>query len=244
MRRVLVLLASSATMLAVLLPEPSRAAEMGNIFYPCSVVNRSGGYDYLGNCRPAGEGSLYWVPTLLRNGVVQPPNGTNHPVHIYLRDPSVTGTVRPFPTGLVMKLGDANATSAQPNWDKRIFWQCGDTAANTHYATPPDCPNTVYKQSLDLQIRFPYCWDGIGNTSSAMTYPVHGACPFAYPVIVPQVQIHVQWAIYDGATANLKLATGTGSIYGEHGYFQNGWDTATLTNLIATCIQVGVTCHL
>ena len=194
-------------------------------------------------CRVTADKSAYWYPTLLRNGVPQQPSGTSNPIHLYYRDPGVSGQPVAFPFGLKVIEGNQTATSPQANWSKRIFWQCGDTTASTHYASPPDCPGST----LTLMVRFPYCWDG-ANTDSAdhrshMAYPVKGACPADHPVLVPQVQLHVQWAIQDGASG-APLSLSSGSIYGMHAEFFDAWDTAGLKQLISSCIVAGISCHL
>jgi len=188
-------------------------------------------------CRVLDDKSAYWFPTLMRNGEVQRP----WKVHIYYRN-KVSATPQVFPLGLKYLAGNPKATSPQREWENRYFWQCGDTAATTHHATPPDCPD----DTLTLIIRFPQCWDGVRTDSrnhhAHMVYPVKDACPTDHPVLVPQLQVHVQWDIHDGASG-APLSLSSGSIYGIHAEFFDAWRQARLKALIDSCIEAGISCH-
>ncbi len=188
-------------------------------------------------CRVLDDKSAYWFATLLRRGKVVKP----YKVHIYYRN-KVAATPQVFPFGLKYLAGNPAATSRQRGWQKRYFWQCGDTVASTHYPTPPDCPNDV----LTLMIRFPQCWDGVRKDSknhhAHVVYPRKGKCPAKYPVLVPQLQVHVQYDIHDGRSG-APLRLDSGSIFGIHAEFFNAWGKARLQSLIDGCIEAGISCH-
>ncbi|TMK30551.1 MAG: DUF1996 domain-containing protein [Actinobacteria bacterium] len=199
-------------------------------------------------CRVLDDKSAYWFATLMRKGKVQKP----WKVHIYYRN-QVAAHPRPFPLGLEYLAGDPNATRKQRDWEQRYFWQCGDTVASTHFAKPPDCPDDGNPEpgsstgdTLTLMIRFPQCWDGTRKDSknhhAHIVYPVNDACPKDHPVLVPQLQVHVQWAINNGASGP-KLSLSSGSIFGIHAEFFDAWKKARLRSLIKSCIDAGVSCH-
>jgi hypothetical protein len=252
-----------------LAPPAGGEANSGEFFFPCPFSHRamddpivypdqpgaSHMHDFIGNdstdaystvdslakasstCHEPKDKSAYWFPSLIRNGTeVTPVKG-----QVYYRSAGTSGPIKPFPFGLKIIAGDKTATSPQPSWERREFWMCGNSGP--HYAEPPDCPSTT----LMMQVRFPQCWDGMHRDStdhkSHMAYVHNGACPPGYPVLVPQVQIHVQWDIQDGASgAPLTLASG--SIYSMHADFFEVWNKARLKGLIANCIVGGKSCHL
>ena len=270
-RSVTVVLAVLSLMAAIAPPSASAASSKhdGEFFYLCEFSHRSKDdpiayprqprashrSDFYGNtrtnaystakklaagsttCRVLDDKSAYYYPTLMRRGAIQRP----WKVHIYYRN-QATGAPRAFPFGFKYVAGNPKATSAQHGWRQRYFWQCGDTVANTHHATPPDCPN----DTLTLMIRFPQCWDGVRKDSwnhhAHMVYPRKGTCPKRYPVLLPQLQVHVQWNIHNGASGP-RLYLSSGSIYGIHSEFFDAWKTTRLNALIDTCIDVGVSCH-
>ena len=263
------MLSNSAALVTAKTNGPRAAAGDGEFFFPCPFSHRamddpivfpgqpgaSHMHDFIGNnstdaystaaslaaasttCREPKDKSSYWFPSLIRNGdEVTPYKG-----QVYYRSLGVSGTPKPFPFGLKIVQGDKTATSPQPNWENREFWMCGP--GGTHHAEPPDCPSTT----LMLQVRFPQCWDGQHRDSadhkSHMSYVHNGACPAGYPVLVPQVQIHAQWNIHDGASG-ARLSLASGSIYSMHADFFEAWNKTRLLDLITTCIGAGVSCHL
>jgi hypothetical protein len=266
MKRLSVLIALS--LLAV--PVPAHASGGAEFFFPCPFSHRamddpivfpgqpdaSHMHDFIGNnstdafstvdslfaatttCRESKDKSGYWFPTLMRSGSQVTPVKAQ----VYYRNTGTIATPQTIPFGLKIIQGDKNATSPQPGWTNSDFWSCGN--AGTHYASPPDCPSTT---TLMLQVRFPQCWDGTNLDSadhkSHMAYLVKRVCPADHPVLIPQVQLHIQYAIRDGASgAALSLASG--SIYSIHADFYNAWDKDRLASLITTCIAAGISCHL
>ena len=248
---------------------PRATAGSGEFFFPCAYSHRamddpivfpgqSGAshmHDFIGNestdakstadslaaasttCRESKDKSAYWFPELIRNGNQVTP----YKAQVYYRNPGTSLIPTRFPFGLKIIQGDKAATSPQPNWQNREFWSCGN--GGVHHAEPVDCPSDV----LMLQVRFPQCWDGVhldsADHKSHMTYIVKGVCPAGYPVLVPQVQLHVQWNIHDGASGS-KLSLASGSIYSMHADFFEAWDNDRLKELILTCIGAGTSCHL
>jgi len=257
-----------ALCLLVVIPLPAQAAS-GEFFFPCPFSHRamddpivfpaqpgaSHSHDFIGNnstdaystatslsaatttCREPKDKAGYWFPTLIRSGVQITPVKAQ----VYYRNLGTTANPQPFPFGLKIVQGDKSATSPQPNWTNREFWTCGN--AGTHYSSPPDCSSTT----LMLQVRFPQCWDGTNLDSadhkSHMAYVYQGVCPADHPVLLPQVQLHIQYGINDAASG-APLSLSSGSIYSIHADFFNAWDPVRLATLITTCIDAGVSCHL
>jgi uncharacterized protein DUF1996 len=228
------------TALALVAP-PAQAflgAHQGEVFYLCyskATASVNGVLaDTFTPCKAPADKSTYWTPVLYRNGSAVAP----HRFHLYLRN-AVAATPHIFPTNLRWVAGNPNATSTQTDWSNRYFWQCGDTKASTHYATPPNCPDAMSgtgDTALTLIVKFPQCWDG-----SNWSYPVNGACGAGTTLIV-QLQEHVQYMVADAASANMSLSTG--SIYGISAGFANGFDPSVLQSYIDQCIEPGITCHV
>jgi hypothetical protein len=101
--------------------------------------------------------------------------------------------------------------------------------------------------ALRVTAGLPQCWDGTNLDSadhkSHMAYLYQTACPADHPVLLPQVQLHIQYAIHDAASG-APLSLSSGSIYSIHADFFNAWDQVRLASLITTCIDAGVSCHL
>jgi Domain of unknown function (DUF1996) len=229
----------SVVVLATVVPAQALGERhQGEVFYQCFLDQRTklGGalVETWRPCNAAADKSLYWAPVLYRNGAAVKPNK----FHVYIRN-MVKATPKVFPKGIRWVAGNLNATSPQTGWSKRYFWQCGDTNASTHYATPPNCPNATNGQgetALTLIVRFPQCWNG-----SRWSYPKNGSCPSGSTLTL-QLQEHVQYTVADGARAKMKLSSG--SIYGVFAGFDEGWDTSVLQTYINQCVEPGNTCHI
>jgi hypothetical protein len=183
-------------------------------------------------CSSAADASAYWGPLLYQNGVAVPAasaliyyRGGTH------RDPSA---IQPFPPGLRMIAGDAQAASPLPT--AAVAWMCmGMEIGST---TPPDCGG----QTLVLQLRFPDCWDGVNLDSpdhkSHMAYTVGGLCPSNYPVPVPLLEFNLRYKTAGGA--GVGLASGAPWTY--HADFFNGWNQTAQANFVALCLNRGLVC--
>jgi|FLYN01.1.fsa_nt_gi hypothetical protein len=208
----------------------------GEVFYLCYHDRAGSRYELWHGCKARDDDSTYKTPILIRNGRRIAPNR----MHIYLRN----GTSRVpevFPNGLRWQAGRPEATSRQRGWEKRYFWQCGDTSASRHYPTPPDCPRASSgegEHALTLIVKFPQCWDG-----DRLRYPRRNRyCP-SNTTVVPRIEVHVQYTIEDGASgAPLRLSTG--SIYGIHARFKEDWVMSVLNRYIRDCIAQGISCHV
>jgi Domain of unknown function (DUF1996) len=238
-RSIALVLFAMVVLLATVAPaEAVGEKHQGEVFYQCFLDQRTkiGGTlaETFRPCNASADKSLYWAPVLYRDGAAMKPNK----FHVYIRN-AVKATPKVFPAGVRWVAGNANATSPQTAWSQRYFWQCGDTKANTHYATPPNCPNATNGQgetALTLIVRFPQCWNG-----SRWSYPTGGSCPSRSTLTV-QLQEHVQYTIADAARSKMKLSSG--SIYGVYAGFAEGWNSSVLQTYINQCVESGKSCHI
>ena len=197
---------------------------------PESLVERGGS-----SCRDPKDTASYWFPTLLQNG--QPvPNTT---VTFYYKS-GVTDyrTVRPFPAGFRVLVGDMKTPDAASFGGE---WDCGNRGGTTK-EIPASCPKG---NVLIVRYKAPSCWDGLHldtpDHKSHLTYPVKGLCPAGHPVAVPMLQSKVAYKLKDGNTAGLKFSSGPS--FSFHYDFMNGWDQARLEQLVKHCINGGRQCN-
>ena len=96
---------------------------------------------------------------------------------------------------------------------------------------------THARAGLRLHVTFPDCWNGKSLDSadhhSHLAYSSLGSCPAGYPVPVPAISVIFHYPTTGGPTTT--LASG-GPLTG-HADFFNAWDQATLTRLVATCLD-------
>jgi uncharacterized protein DUF1996 len=196
---------------------------------PESLVKNGGS-----SCEDAKDTASYWFPTLLQNGKPVP----NTTVTFYYKS-GVTDyrTVRPFPAGFRVLVGDMktpNAASFGGEWD------CGNPGGTTK-EIPASCPKG---NVLIIRYMAPSCWDGVNldtpDHKSHLAYPVKGVCPAAHPVAVPMLQSKVAYKLTNGNTAGLAYSSGPS--FSFHYDFMNGWDQARLEELVKHCINGGRQC--
>jgi Domain of unknown function (DUF1996) len=201
-------------------------------------------------CRPTSDTAAYWVPTLLQGGrEVRPAKAQ---IYYVLRG---YRTMRPFPPGLRMIAGDANAR--RPQSTAVTSWSCGGHAARSRPSArvPAVCPRlrphypvvlprrplktklAPQQTFLQLQVNFPDCWDGkrldSDDHKSHMAYSREFVCPRSHPVKVPLIRLMIRYPIVSGE--GVELASG-GQLSG-HADFINAWDQRALSRLVADCFH-------
>lgn len=187
-------------------------------------------------CDKKVDTAAYWHPTLYdHNEAVRPRSLEAY----YRAAPGVNrAEVRPFPTGLAMIAGDADATG--PQRGESAGWVCG-SRPDLH-ARPPECPGTA---PLQMLLTFADCWDGEHVDSrdhrSHVAYSTRGRCPGTHPVHVPQLTVSVTFPI---SGAGHDLALSSGSVVSAHGDFLNAWDSDGLAREVAQCIGRDAVCDL
>ena len=125
-------------------------------------------------------------------------------------------------------------------------WVCpgGQVAAGDSTRAP-----TCATYRLDLDLRFPDCWDGVHLDSkdhkSHMAYSVRPnklstqrVCPSTHPRLMPQVVMNVRYSTFGGPLTRLA----SGAMNTAHGDFMNGWRQSKLVTLVQRCLNVDKYC--
>ena len=195
-------------------------------------------------CAMPSDASGYWVPALYKNGVRVLPAGTSkHALFYYRRKGAPSGTmVQPFPLGLKMIIGNANARSPQenPQLGRDITFKCGPGSGTNLPAPPTQCSSGIMVMSLT----FPNCWDGRNLDSpdhkSHMAYPSGSRCPSSHPVVLPRIESFFRYRVGTGPIGTVTLASGP--YYTAHQDFFNAWDPAALQSLVTNCMNAQRDC--
>jgi hypothetical protein len=188
--------------------------------------------------------SAYWIPSLYKknaDGSLALVKDSDQQMFIYYRRPGGTGgpKVQPFPPGLRMLAGSANATSPQPLFV--VQWDC---SGGPEYPSIPQCPGTS-SQSLHASIEFPSCWDGrqldSADHRSHMVYANvdSGACPADHPVSLPQITYEID---YPGITGGPQYTLSSHGTYSMHADFFAAWDPQVQNALVTGCLNAGLNC--
>lgn len=184
------------------------------------------------SCERNEDTAAYWAPTLLVDDKAVIPVDAK----IYYRRRTIQ-RLRAFPAGLEMVAGDSHARAQQPT--SVVSFSCGDGALEgvAHVAAVPTCPTATGAKSLNLNVRFPDCWDGKRLDSpdhqSHMAYSARGACPASHPVAVPSIEIAIQYPVAGGPGVELSSQ---GTLTG-HADFVNGWQQPALQRLVDYCLN-------
>ncbi|MGI8593155.1 MAG: DUF1996 domain-containing protein [Solirubrobacteraceae bacterium] len=186
------------------------------------------------SCEPEVDRSAYWVPTLYGGGG-RPVTATRL-VGYYVTSNKRPDRVRPYPLGLMMIAGDGKARG--PQTPLVVGWGCSG-AGRPSTPSIGRCPKG---SELDLDLRFPDCWNGrdLDSTDhrSHMAYSAAGACPATHPVAVPELTLKLTYPTR-GSPA-MRLASGRG--YTAHGDFINAWEPRELARPIRDCLVPAITC--
>lgn len=186
-------------------------------------------------CDRRSDTAAYWVPALLdsRGHVVEPLGATAY----YRPGAGVDHrAVRPYPPGLMLVAGGGPAGSPQHDV---AAWSCGTGARRS--SRPLACPEG---STLRLLVTFPDCWTGdrlraFGSSAHAMS-SVDGSCPASHPVVLPQLQLAVDYPPLDPQA----LSFSSGSIDTAHADFWNVWDQDALEQEVAWCLNRGLVCDV
>lgn len=188
-------------------------------------------------CKLSSDSSAYWFPALYSNDRhVRPSSmtayygGQNEFV-----DPATV--VKP-PRGFVMIGGyQADATRRPRLTMQRVFWECD--GSKPQYPRPP----SGCDRSIELDVRFPFCWDGKRRDSpdhrSHVVYPIRGVgCPRSHPVPIPRLRYRIEYPITDGST----ITFASGPWWTVHGDFWNTWRQPAFERLVTSCINTDTSC--
>jgi hypothetical protein len=168
-------------------------------------------------CNNPFDTSAYWVANLRKNG--QPLTAERMVATYQARFKS---RVEPFPPGLKMVSGNANAMAPQSL--SSVEWSCNDDVSHASSSVIPSCPDPA--KPLTLTVWFPDCWNGRDldspNHISHMAFSSAGKCPDSHSVPVPGLKETVFWpdeTSNDGLTLSAMSSSLTG-----HADFVNSWN--------------------
>jgi hypothetical protein len=181
-------------------------------------------------CGMAGDTSGYWEP--------KPLNYNLHPNGGALFYYSGSASVRPFPDGLRMIVGNSKATSEVTNpgiVSGNIKFKCGP-GSNPYFARPPaSCSSGMMVPT----VTFPKFWDGVHLDSfdhlSHMSYSRNAA----HPIELPKIVAYVRHAVGPGP---INFTLSSGPYYTYHLDFLNAWDPAALQRFVDQCMKTGSNC--
>ena len=185
------------------------------------------------SCEDPEDASGYWFPTLLQNGNPVLPD---KPTVYYKSDVKDYRTVKPFPAGFKLLVGDARTPDAAHFTGN---WQCPGYKGNT---IPASCPSgsslivpdaraeLLGRRTLDT-----------ADHKSHVTWPVNGVCPTSHPVPLPMFEMKLPYKLPGGNTSSLAYSSGASSTF--HYDFMNGWDAPRQAYLVSYCINGGRQCN-
>lgn len=187
--------------------------------------------------------SSYWIPALIDTATNLPIDFVESNVYYKSGYQGVPAEdIKNIPEGLVMLAGDANNRTPDP-YTSVYKWKCHNMPypSNRGPGIPASCPTG---DQLELEIRFPQCWDGVNLDSpdhkSHMTYGNGQRCPATHPVALPEISFLVLWPVpASGSTAGWRLSSDTyagPAGYSAHGDFIAGWNPAIVDRFTRNCI--------
>jgi hypothetical protein len=188
--------------------------------------------------------SAYWVPAVLDAAGRPVKPGVLHAYYKTGYAGIAPQSVQPFPSGLRMIAGDANATGAQRN----AYWGCFEN----YIGHPPTIPQCPVGQHVAMHVVFPQCWDGKNLDSadhkSHMAYPRSGSCPASHPVPIPEISFTVTYPVPAGGTGGWRLASdhydeSLPGGYSVHADWFDGWDPDVAETFVRNCNNKAVDCH-
>lgn len=205
-------------------------------------------------CNNLADHSAYWVPSLrLENGTeVRPAYQKTY----YQANNVQQFPLQPFPHGLELLVGDHQGTKPTPGVVNYFCQGQGYSSVPFKNCTPY-APGKV---QFNIALAFPNCWDGKNlkpnKTLKNAVYAVNDACPAAYPVKIPTINMNVAYEMNRDTPVDLskaqlsldpvmeggKLVEKWGSIYTAHGDFMNGWTDQAATFMTDQCMNNPMDC--
>merc|ERR1719197_2342094 len=196
--------------------------------------------------------SLYWHPTIYKVGQDA---ATGQPTYelaeisfsgpYYRWDKSAPApAVEAFPPGFQMIAGmDPNLEGVE------LFSECLCERPCTRSDGLCDSDSDFFPSSacgeMGISMNFPTCWDdskGIGDTGDHMSHmaytvdgTVEGACPKGYNRRLPQIQLFVRIADYEGGKYTFSDNTLASDTEVFHADFMNGWVDGSLEKIVKKC---------
>lgn len=174
--------------------------------------------------------SIYWFPTIYRHHA---DTGLYTIANTYLNSAYYvweTGQTTAFPNGFRMIAGGYAGEKSQSECVGPGACPGGDCSTLNNFFPATSCAE------LEMQLRFPSCWDGTSldssNHRSHVAYydDVHEQCPGTHPVRIPEVHVFMRIKPYPGG--HHLFSDGTGYFHSD--YF-SGWDATFLQNVLDEC---------
>lgn len=214
-------------------------------------------------CGVSKDLSNYWVPTIYFHHhqnhsleAVRQVGGVNvyYQERMDWTDYCAGKELRAFPKGFRMIAGDSSRRTYNESnvADTAVEFICLLTNGETGLDPFIGFPNRTCDGGLQIRIRFPSCWDGVGlgtfsssspsNSSSAyngshVTYPTRldsGPCPSSHPVRIPALLYEMTWditpfnSLRSPGDQPFVFSNGDKTGFGYHADFFNGWDVDLL----------------
>lgn len=194
--------------------------------------------------------SAYWMPSLFAKGGRKAPIRT---ANVYYRvKPGMSHkNIKPFPRGLKIIAGSADATGPQmqPAGYKPgkpiVEWECFAPGNLSNFGNlPTDCGRD---QHVALTVTFPDCAkQGVTDSrdhKSHMAYSRFNRCPSSHPVHVMQANLFVVYDLHNGKDAHLSSNhQKPRRAYGMHADFFDAWGRTQIRKLIHNCVYSGNGC--
>lgn len=189
--------------------------------------------------------SGYWVPALYVDGreVRAAAMAAYYSTGVRRR-----AAIEPFPPGLKMLAGSAPGGPQEVDAERVWAYLCPAGTVSAGSATEaPTCATN----RMDLNLRFPDCWNGRDLDSpdhkSHMAYSrkVSAAaraatCPRTHPRMMPRLQITLRYPTAGGP--GVRLGTTSGAINSAHADFMNGWTRGSQETLVRGCLVADTYC--
>lgn len=181
--------------------------------------------------------SLYWHPTVY---MYDPDTGLYTKSQIWFASAYyvwTSGQTTAFPDGFRMI-----ATALNPK--ARVVVECAGPSPceRSNCATT----NTFFPQTacgeLEINFKFPSCWDGVNLDSvdhmSHVSYDEEpegafdGPCPQSHPVKIPEIHWYFRILNYPGG--HHQFSDGTGTLHAD---YMSGWNATFLQQVLDNCIN-------
>lgn len=206
-------------------------------------------------CDNKADSSAYWAPSMrLPDGQILKPS---YQKTYYQANQVEKYPLNPFPKGLELLAGDHHGTGPNPH----ISFLCANGKGYTGKADQVcGLRGAGDAVQFNIGIAFPNCWDGVnlkpmhGKMNAA--YSVSDACPAAFPVKIPTVNMNVAYVLpqltsldvskiqlsLDPVMDGDKRIEQWGSIYTAHADFMNGWTEQGAEFMTKYCMNESRAC--
>jgi hypothetical protein len=196
--------------------------------------------------------SAYWIPAFYtKSGRKVDIRLSN--VYYRVKPGMNPKNIKPFPKGLKIIAGRADATGPQMQPDGYkpgkpiVEWKCFTPGSFSNFRNlPPNCGTDKY---VAVSVTFPDCakrdvTDSADHTSH-MAYSRFNRCPASHPMHVMQLNLLVVYDLHNGEGAYLSSNhQEPRKAYGMHADFFDAWGGYQIKKLIRNCVYSGNGCKM